>query len=107
MSRPTTLPGPSVSALRYAQVKKFDVSQKPLHSANGLWIHTLHNDPEGGEWRREFPHSALSGYIQFPAGLMKVHNVFIMWGVQIAVCPSEVIGYFLNTQLWLYKGETS
>jgi len=106
MSRPTTLSGSSVSILRYAGIKKFDVSQKPLHSANGLWIHTLQNVPEGGGWRREFSHSEPLDNIQFPAGLMVVQNGFRLWGVQIAVCLSEVMGYFLNTQLWLYKGET-
>jgi hypothetical protein len=106
MSHPTTLLGPSVSIPRYAQVKKLNDSQKPLHSANCLWIHTLQNVPEGGEGEREFPHSEPSGCIQFPAGLMKIQNVFIMWGVQIDICLSEVIGYFHNVQLWLYKGET-
>jgi hypothetical protein len=80
--------------------------QKPLHSANCLWIHTLHYVPEGGGWRREFSHSEPLGNIQFPASLMSVQNVFIMWGVQIGKCLSEVIGYFQNIQLWLYKGET-
>jgi hypothetical protein len=80
--------------------------QKPLHSANCLWIHTLQNVPEGGGWRREFTHSEPLGIVQFPASLMKVQNVFIMWGVQIDKCLYEVIGYFLNTQLWLYRGET-
>jgi hypothetical protein len=106
MSHPTTLLGPSVSIPRYAQVKKLNDSQKPLHSANCFWFHTLQNVPEGGGWRREFPHSEPLGIIQFLAGVMRVQNVFIMWGVQIDKCLSEVIGYFLNTQLWLYRGET-
>jgi hypothetical protein len=80
--------------------------QKPLHSANCFWIHTVQNVPEGGGWRREFPHSEPSECIQFLAGLMKVQNVFIMWGVHIDVCLYEVIGYFHNVQLWLYRGET-
>jgi len=105
MSHPTTLLGSSVSITRCSQVKKRNDSQKPLHSANGLWIHTLQNVPEGGGWRREFPHSEPLGNIQFPAGLMRVQNVFIMWGVQIDVCLSEVIGYFLNIRLLFYRGE--
>jgi hypothetical protein len=80
--------------------------QKPLHSANCLWIHTLHYVPEGGGWRREFSHSEPLGNIQFPASLMSVQNVFIMWGVHMDKRPYEVIGYFQNIQLWLYKGET-
>jgi len=79
--------------------------QKPLHSANCFWIHTVHYVTRGGEGEREFPHSEPLGNVQFLAGLMRIQNVFIMWGVQMGVCLSEVIGYFLNTQLWLYRGE--